>query len=155
MSDDDIAFKGNLNKRKVGTCTLEGCDRTTRRGYDWCRQHRRRLEFGITGDALIAPIGEIRSGIRVIRQDYCGFKDCKNPHYLKGFCGLHYHRAYAGRRMDGLPIPKRKEGERYSPFPGHLSRNGYRVVKDSITKRQIMVQRLVMEQSLGRDLLPA
>lgn len=78
---------------------------------------------------------------------------CGKPSYSKGLCRFHYHRAWRGTPLDA-PKPVYRLGERYSPLPGHLNSQGYRVVKDNHTGRQVMVHRLVMEEHIGRPLHP-
>ena len=71
--------------------------------------------------------------------------DCDKPEYAKGMCGKHYKRWWkhgdpywdAGRREFGT---------------GYTALNGYRIIR--IDGVQYKEHRVVMEQHLGRALLP-
>lgn len=82
----------------------------------------------------------------------CAFDPCDRPSYCKGYCKSHYNQHWLGKPL--TPIrpynksgrPRRKKGE------GTINREGYhRVTRDG---RTVGVHRLVMEETLGRPLLP-
>lgn len=77
----------------------------------------------------------------------CKIPDCKiGPPFIRGLCNTHYQRA------------QRCGDENYKPYmapkgTGFINKAGYRIVSDG-NGGKIKEHRLVMEQHLGRKLLP-
>jgi hypothetical protein len=72
---------------------------------------------------------------------------CENPAYDRGYCHKHAQRLRRSGKMK--PIPGRKK-----PGEGPSQHNGYKYQYCSRRKRNVGIHRLVMEEHLGRDLLP-
>jgi hypothetical protein len=99
-----------------------------------------------------APLRKVRP-----RRAYteCEHETCAEAYYAAGMCALHYHRRYNGQPMDG---PRRRE----VPIVGITERrapNGYRQTwqpehPKAYGRGWVLTHRLVMEQALGRYLLP-
>ncbi len=117
-----------LDRRAGQTCDDPSCQRPAgRNGY--CKPHylKRRRELGTQ-----------------VRRGACSIDGCGKPHEAKGYCEDHYYRWR--RYGDPLhPISCRKG-------TGSVNSDGYRVVTRG--KRPILEHRWIMEQHLGRDLLP-
>lgn len=75
----------------------------------------------------------------------CSVDGCKNPHHGNGFCRRHW-------RLDREYGDPNHCSKIAAPGEGHLSANGYRYFRKG--KRKYAEHRLVMEQHLGRSLLP-
>lgn len=75
----------------------------------------------------------------------CTVDGCNEPHNAKGYCRKHYTRLRV--HGDAAVVLTRPKGT------GTISKDGYRVhVVDGVHHRE---HRLVMEQHLGRELLPS
>lgn len=79
----------------------------------------------------------------------CSVKGCDRDYYTKksGFCEMHYARWRKNGDPGEAEPRKAKDGE------GWLSDNGYRYIKLPGGRRRLE-HRVVMEQKLGRELLP-
>lgn len=76
----------------------------------------------------------------------CTVDGCENPARARGWCGMHYRRAmYEG----GVGGPQPKIATRGQ---GTTDKAGYRRIK--VEGKQVYEHRYVMEQILGRSLLP-
>lgn len=75
----------------------------------------------------------------------CSVEGCKNKYHAKGYCQRHYVRMKNGRKIEGPDMHS-------PPGTGCIDGRGYRVI--SVKGRKTTVHRLVMEQHLGRKLLP-
>ena len=118
-------------------CQVPECGKTINaKGY--CHLHYRR--WRLYGDPLI--------GHQKFNERPCQVEGCDRP--VKGqrgghgFCALHYQRWL--RSGDPLALKIAPKGA------GHTNREGYRQVTHE--GRQLLEHRLVMEQHLGRPLLP-
>ncbi len=80
----------------------------------------------------------------------CTFQECRKKHYGKGLCFTHYVRATRGYPMDG----HRAQRNPYIEANGYVLE--YRPDHPMVNKAGYMFQhRLVMEQMVGRPLLPS
>ena len=119
-------------------CSVEDCSSAhTARGF--CHAHYKRFK----------KHGSPTAGgpFRPRRRKYpriCAAPECRNPSHTLGYCHAHYARHQKGQSL--LPPLKASRGE------GCITREGYRVL--SIDYRRCFEHRLVMEQTLGRELLP-
>lgn len=83
------------------------------------------------------------------RPAICEIENCDRPHSSLGMCDVHYRRAKKGQPLDA---PIRNYGAEVYPAK-YLISNGYVRVHFSRTKYE-WEHRLVMEEILGRELLP-
>lgn len=72
----------------------------------------------------------------------CSVVDCERPHVAQGLCRKHYNVAY---RHGSATAPGRRKGS--------IDRRGYRVFR--VSGREVKEHRYVMQQILGRELLPS
>src|SRR5688500_13704273 len=76
----------------------------------------------------------------------CSVDGCGNSHKDRGWCGMHYRRAMDEGGLGG-PLPK------IAPRGcGTTDKAGYRRIK--VDGKQVYEHRHIMEQMLGRSLLP-
>ena len=115
-------------------CTVKGCQRR-RSARGLCGLHYQRWKkSGDPGDA--EPLLRSRAG-------FCQLECCPRRSYARGWCRLHYDRW----RRDGTPGAI----EAYE-YAGYINRNGY--VEIRVNKQTVFQHRHVLEQQLGRPLLP-
>jgi hypothetical protein len=133
-------IRSRLTPEAGRTCSHEGCDRKHYSG-GLCHLHSDRLN---KGQPLDAPVGSLNTR-KTVNVGPCSVEGCEAPSKAKGLCGTHYQRL----RINGDPSVTKiaARGE------GHVDRKGYRVV-DYPDGRRGPEHRLVMEQHLGRRLLP-
>lgn len=129
--------------RVARACSVEGCERGHKaKGY--CDPHYSRF---LKGSSVGGPIPFKPAPI-----SNCSVDSCVRPHSAKGFCHAHYIRSRKGSSME-LPYRARRVGA-WSQWKkgshGYVERFRY---ADSGRIRQSQ-HRYVMEQHLGRDLLP-
>jgi hypothetical protein len=119
--------------REGACCKVEGCQRSVMaRGL--CNMHYQR--WRLKGD--VGPVEPLQ-----VNGGRCLVKGCSRWSLARGWCRLHYDRW----RRDGEP------GE-VAPhkYAGYLNRNGYFEIR--VDGRTIFQHRYVVEQHLGRPLLP-
>jgi HNH endonuclease len=124
------------------TCSEDDCEKK-HQAKGLCAMHYTRQREGrqVAGPSL-RPRG---------RQ--CSWPTCMSPHNAKGFCAMHYARHVEGRPMDVPARPHRKKGEAPAVIGGvWTDRKGYRVFR--YNGQQVKEHRYIMEQYLGRSLLP-
>lgn len=102
--------------------------------YGLCAGHNAQRRRG-------APLAPLRA-----MTARCTLPDCERKHRARGLCGLHYSRYLAGDREFAGPPRRNGNGE------GNLSVHGY--VRITINGRSTAEHRWIMEQYLGRSLLP-
>lgn len=81
-----------------------------------------------------------------VKADFCSYEGCDRKHQSKGWCASHYVQVIT-KGQD--PRPLRKVAKMGS---GHINGDGYKIIK--VAGRRIAEHRYVMEQRLGRQLLP-
>lgn len=131
------------------TCDVEWCDRLRVR-LKWCNAHYMRQRRGLDMDAPIRTWTTHEA-----KPTVCTFEGCQAGVFGKGMCQFHYHRAYMGRDLDG---PRKRN----VPIPGQTRRRvsgGYLHVwlpdhPHAFGRGWVIDHRYVMEQTLGRPLLP-
>lgn len=137
----------------VKTCSIPDCDRPVQaRGL--CGTHRARL---LRGADLYAPIQKKgpayprpprtsppRERAPKGERFACKVEGCERPRTGWGYCDKHYQRFRKYGDPEALMIRERGSG--------NITSEGYRRLR--IAGKNILEHRLVMERSLGRDLLP-
>lgn len=135
----------DMDARRAGSqseCSVEGCTRRySAKGY--CNVHYQRSKRGVD---LHQPIRERRP------PGECAIEGCGRKRTAKGLCNGHRARQRRGEDVN-TPIAKRRPGEWGKPL---RNQQGYLVcirwVEGKVQRR--VHHRIVMEQHLGRDLLP-
>lgn len=128
-------------------CSVEWCERN-RVGDGLCEFHYRRKQRGADLDAPYRAKNLFPT---------CVMDGCERPNKARGLCMMHIQRARHGVAMDQ---PVRPRTERLKPGEwgkwtvsggGYVSRKGRALDGGSVSQMQ---HRFVMEQHLGRSLLP-
>ena len=120
------------------TCELSDCDeRHYVRGM--CRAHRRSMDKH--GDPYVGLKKKYDS-------DYCSLTNCDRPRQAKGLCDMHYRRSRAGKPLDD---PVRNRVDFMARYVDGTT--GYVMLRFP-NRKQIREHRYVMQQHLGRELLP-
>ena len=120
-------------------CIFPGCGRKRDSKNGYCCTHKRQLQRGRS----LTPI------VKTKPIKTCTFKGCNRRHFRKGLCAVHDR-----QKQKEIPLhkvkPIRKSGE------GTISTNGYKVFTKRINGEKVYLyeHRLVMENHLGRKLLP-
>lgn len=117
-------------------CSFPECTKSHRSG-GFCSGHYNQLWLG----KELTPLGSTRK--RAAPKGICTFEDCGRKAYSKQFCNPHYKQQYRGEPLRKLVV---RDGE------GSVDWNGYRVIYRD--RKKIFEHRYVMEQALGRKLLP-
>lgn len=118
-------------------CSVPGCTRPYyAKGY--CHPHRRRVRT--FGDPQADRAIKDHDG-----DQGCSVVGCDRPHYGKGFCNVHWQRDRAGKSLTA-PIRSGKQ-------PRKLN-GGYVLIWDEDSNKYVREHRLVMSQTLGRELYP-
>lgn len=132
-------FVPNPNKK----CSAVDCSKKAQ-AKGLCHAHYKRQKLGMQMDA---PMPHKNAGLA------CLVDGCAEPAITKGHCHLHYRRMARGARVDA-PIPAKDPdgwGQWYKP-----KASGYvlRFRKVDGQRESQSQHRYVMEQHLGRSLLP-
>lgn len=111
-------------------CTVEGCENRVN-GHGYCQKHYQQMW---------------NAGIEIPGANWtrCSVEGCESFARSRGYCVKHYNRWK--KHGDPLAILIAEAGQ------GHVNRQGYRKLK--INGKTISEHRYVMEQHLGRELLP-
>ena len=113
-------------------CTIYLCD-TKVFGHGLCNKHYKRWKRN--GDPLISRT------IRDIKN--CILDDCNGPHKGLGYCEKHYTRF------------KKYGDPNFTKIKGyHFNAKGYIMCLDPLTNKHRAQHRIIMQQNLGRELLP-
>lgn len=110
-------------------CTIEGCGKKHKsRGF--CQKHYSRFKnYGV---------------LQPHSPEHCTIEGCTNKNFCKGFCKKHYSRFK--RHGDPNKFPDRRPRG-----SGNISKGYHVIVKNG---KQYRAHRLIMEEYLGRKLLP-
>jgi hypothetical protein len=131
-------------RNKDRLCTIEGCGR---RALDkmHCSMHYGRKRR--TGD--VGPPGAVRGGRFGVAP--CSVEGCTRKYYANGLCSLHYNRKRLKGELGATSTTKRANGAGTIAIV-----NGYRRLQwyENGVRRAVSEHRQVMEQMLGRPLLP-
>ena len=112
-------------------CTFNGCDKKhSAKGL--CHGHRKQQLLG----RELSPL------LHQYKNPQCLVDFCDSPRYSRGLCTGHYSQQQRGKEFTEL----QQRGE------GTIDKNGYRRI--SINGQWFYQHRFVMEQHLGRKLLP-
>lgn len=117
----------------------------------YCQTHYLRS----TGKIDVPMDAPIRVTSKYRGDEQCTERDCTDPVKSLGLCSLHYARQYMGRAMDA---PIRKRTKRLNGEWGEWGQNNHGYIArrrrvDGVEQHQLL-HRVVMEESLGRALLP-
>lgn len=160
--------RANASSQTAATCSESTCCRPVwAKGL--CEAHRKRA---LRGKSVDGPVG------RHANQGHdCAVETCGRPARARGLCATHYQRQWAGQPLtpndctiDGCKRPQTIAGNGHCAGHDHairlygsatsqgtrtgsLDRKGYRVVR--INGQEYKEHRLIMEQLLGRPLLPS
>ena len=122
-------------------CSVEDCERKVKlRGL--CHSHYTNLR--LRGDALAFPPRAERQVVE------CSVGGCDRDAVSRGWCSLHYRR-WSLHGDTGPAEPLKAQAGSGSSW---LIPAGYRMVRVYGSKRSVFEHRLVMEQMIGRPLLP-
>jgi len=125
----------SLRAKREATCSFDGCDQPHYSG-GYCTGHYGQIYRGYD----LTPIRKPRKG--------CVFPGCEKPHVAHGYCNGHARQRRAGETLRPLRVIQRRGGE------WHVNSNGY-VQRFLPGLRTAEFQhRFVMEQNLGRKMLP-
>lgn len=115
-------------------CEWKSCDRPLfAKGL--CNAHYLRKMNGSNMDAPMAPF----------TPRFCDIEGCEELHQAHGYCARHNYKY----KKYGDPLA----GGRYAPAgSGHVTKNGYHTSQQGDVRR--LTHRVVMEEILGRPLLP-
>lgn len=128
-------------------CSVEGCERgVAARG--WCATHyyRWKRTGNIRASDSIDPKHAWRKDIQQPGVE-CAVQGCDRNAVTRGWCGKHYQRW----REYGDPEAPMRRGASGSGYRG-LNKDGYVVLK--LRGLQVFEHRQVMEEKLGRKLMP-
>lgn len=132
------AFPKNGGRPRLATaCKIEGCDRPGPYTRGWCRSHYEKAKN--YGDPL-AP--DPRKHGRL-----CSIEGCNRKAKIRGWCVMHYH------RWKDRGDPGGAERLNREPGTGTYTVDGYKRFKQA-DGRYRSEHRMVMEEMLGRPLLP-
>lgn len=124
--------------REPTACRARTCDRQARKlGYCAAHYGRLRTHGDCQEDVPLQPYNEP-----------CSIDGCDKPYRANGYCAAHNDRVRKyGDPMADVPIRARSQ-----PGSGTIDHRGYRIL--NVSGRRVAEHRLVMEEHLGRDLLP-
>jgi HNH endonuclease len=120
-------------KRRARPCSVDGCDQVAI-GRSMCQPHYGRAWR------------ENRDTWKAARRTTCSIEGCERKHEAKGLCGTHYARQRITGDPGGPELLKAPNGS------GSVDKDGYYIFY--VDKRKYFEHRYVMEQHLGRPLLP-
>ncbi len=118
-------------------CSIDGCDRK-HYSHGWCAAHEHRWEKH--GD----PLADVPLLADRRKHQRCTIAGCEKEHSARGWCGMHYHRWEKHGDPNAMAIASPRQADFYADGY-HKIHAGGRIVAE---------HRWVMEQHLGRPLLP-
>jgi hypothetical protein len=117
-------------------CTLDFCDDNVH-AKGLCKYHYNQKAKGYEP----SPRRTVVHGT----YEFCTFEGCGREHKSKGLCGAHFAQQKRGKPLSPIR-PMVKMGE------GHTNKDGYRII--GVGGKVKLEHRYVMEQHIGRELLP-
>lgn len=128
------------------TCSIEGCEAPVK-ARSWCRKHWQRwYRRGDPLTVLCYPANRYPPGTS------CAVEGCDRQARVRGWCGMHYGRWLRTGTIGPAEPRVRAKGQ------GSLNRQGYVIVgtggRNGKGGRTTPMHRLVMQEVLGRPLLP-
>lgn len=117
-------------------CKVDNCDKNSK-AHGYCSMHNHRMNRH----------GNPLSGSKFRDTNHpklCTIKDCVDKYLCNGLCRKHYERF----RRHGNPV----KTVRNTPGMGYICKNGYKGHR--INTKYILEHRRIMEEHLGRKLLP-
>lgn len=129
------------------TCNFDGCERP-HKAKGLCSAHWRQMR----NRGYLTPIRPRQKQSQVI--NICTFEGCENPTQAKNLCVAHYAQSWRGEQVRKSRPRRYVEG--YGPW--RYQKNGYvarTFTNDFGETDEITQHRYVMEEYLGRKLLPA
>lgn len=131
------------------TCSVDRCERP-HKGRGFCGTH---LARSIKGMPLDAPIKARSHNHGRTVDGMCVIEGCTDHHMARGYCKLHYSRWRFGSDMDAPRRAGDGEWGAWMPFSdGYIGRR--RQHTETGFRETQLQHRHVMEEYLGRDLLP-
>lgn len=119
-------------------CTVDNCEKDNfSRGF--CQQHYDLFRSKAKKNGTFKPLIKTKNTNRIIRK--CRIENCNNNESIFKHQLCQYHYDIKKRKGDPTIISRKK-------VDSYISKTGYRVVKGKLEHR------IVMEQHLGRNLLP-
>lgn len=135
---DPLAVKQRPGRKQLhASCIVDDCNRDGPYTRGLCGKHYWRWKQ--YGDPLGRYVGT--------RDLPCSVDGCERSGHCKGLCVMHYGRLVEHGDPGEATPRRRAAGE------GHISAEGYKIVRDSDGK-SVKEHRLVMEQIIGRRLTP-
>lgn len=138
-----------MNKRFVTECLVDKCDRVcsnAKTGY--CRGHQYQYSHGQEFHALKNSGDHWRGQPLRWKGVECSVVGCDRGAHTRGWCGKHYQKWK--RHGDPTGTRKRVPAKWYTDGYGYVAK---RVTLEDGTVRRIWQHRVVMEESLDRELL--
>lgn len=136
---DPLGGKRSPGTLGAGTCKIGGCPGTAdARG--WCPKHYQRWQAH--GDPLAHD-----HRLKTERIE-CAVASCTEESTIRGWCGRHYQR-WRSYGDPEAPLRRARNGESTKRW---LNQDGYILIRQQ--GRSIFEHRKVMEEKLGRKLLP-
>lgn len=133
--------KSRGRPRETVGCSVDGCDRI-HHGKGFCKPHYYRVKrTGIPGCAAVQS--------RSANVGSCSVECCDNPSITRGYCNAHYLRSLKGRPLNSQVRNRARNGA----GSRWVNRCGYVVITLPGEKGRKMEHRLIMERTIGRDLL--
>ena len=126
--DPEKTLWDKRKENKIYVCTIDDCNLSVLH-MGFCSGHYKR--YITHGNPLYSPLRKQKYGLKG-----CSVEDCNKPHNAKGLCNTHYIRFNRYGNVDTL-----REKDK-------SVKNGYIIIGSK------MEHRVVMEEHLGRKLLP-
>lgn len=131
-------MNATVRQSRDGLCSVDGCEIPIGYGgQGLCQNHYRSMRFYGDLDHVRVPV------------EGCKIDGCDRRHFARGWCSRHYYRWQSMGRGDADPAdwehPLKGKGTK-------ISKDGYRRIQVNGQRR--MEHRVVMEEILGRPLLP-